>query len=133
MQIPSHRPKLVYYTVLALGMIGSVITFNTGHELLAAGIILAAVGLLILIKNKSDRPVFDERDIRLAEQSSHKALMWSGVALGVLMIGISIAMGTGHLGSYPDAVGPVYLTWGGILVLAVLFEAKNRLIGPGGC
>jgi len=30
MQITSHRPKLVCYTILALGMIGSVITFNTG-------------------------------------------------------------------------------------------------------
>jgi len=120
--------KKKYYTVLLTGMILSVVAFSYDMELLSAGIIIVAVTLLYYIRENSERPVFDERDISLAEESSHQALMGSGAFLGVVMIGISIGMGLNYI-SYPDFMGPVYLTWGGILLLALLIEASKRFRG----
>lgn len=120
--------RKMYFIVLIVGMISSVIAFGMDMELLAAGIIIVAVLLLPLIKRRSERPVFDERDISLAEESTHQAVMWSGAFGGVVMIVISIGMGLGQW-SYPDWVAPYYLTWGGIIGLSVLIEASKRIRG----
>ena len=120
--------KKAYYSVLLTGMILSVVAFNYGMQLLSAGIIILAVTLLYYIRKNSERPIFDERDISLAEESSHQALMWSGVFLGIVMIGVSIGMGLDYM-SYPDFLRPVYLTWGCILLLALLIEGWKRFRG----
>lgn len=119
------RTKKMHHGVLFTGMILSVVTFNFGRELLAAGVIIAAVGLMWLIKKRSDRPVYDERDISVAEESTHKAVMWSGAFLGVVMIVISIGMGLRGW-SYPEWVAPYYLSWGAIMLLAIVIETLKR-------
>lgn len=122
--------KKAYYIVLILGMIFSVITFNMDRELLATGIIIVAVTLLFLIKTVSERPVFDERDLSLAKDSSHTALMLTGAVGGIIMIVISIGMGLGYWG-YPEWIAPFYLTWGGIVAIAVVIEISKRFVGVG--
>jgi uncharacterized membrane protein len=117
--------RKAYFIVLALGMISSVVLFNAGYELVAAGATTAAVILLSVIKRKSDRPVFDERDISLAEESTHQAVMLSGAFLGAVMIVISVGMGLGYW-SYPYELAPYYLAWGGILALSVVIEVLKR-------
>lgn len=117
--------RKAYFLILITGMIASVITFNMGYELIAAGITTAAVISLILVKRKSDRPVFDERDNSLAEESTHLALMWSGAFLGIAMIVISIGMGLGRW-SYPEWAAPYYLSWGLIMALAIAIEVMKR-------
>jgi uncharacterized membrane protein len=119
------KAKKMHHTVLLIGMILSVVTFNLGREILAAGVIIAAVGLMWLIKKKSDSPVYDERDLSIAEESTHQAVMLSGAFLGVVMIVISIGMGLGRW-SYPDWIAPYYLTWGAIMLLTVIIEMLKR-------
>ncbi|MBC5792892.1 MAG: DUF2178 domain-containing protein [Nanohaloarchaea archaeon] len=121
-------PRKTYFLVLITGMILSVITFNMEMELLAAGIIVGSVMLLSLVKRSAERPVFDERDISLAEESTHQAVMFTGALGGVFMIIVSIGMGLGKWG-YPDWAAPYFLTWGGIVGLAALIEASKRLRG----
>lgn len=106
-------------------MILSVVTFNLGRELLAAGVVIAAVGLMWLIKKRSDTPVYDERDISIAEESTHQAVMLSGAFLGVVMIVISIGMSLRGW-SYPNWIAPIYLTWGSIIGLAMIIEVLKR-------
>ncbi len=120
--------RKAYFIVLITGMITSVITFNIDMEILAAGIIIASVLALSIIKRRSKVPVFDERDISLAEESTHQAVMWTGAFGGVIMIIVSIGMGLGKW-SYPDWVAPYYLTWGGIVGLTVVIEVSKRLRG----
>lgn len=122
------KAKKMHHAVLLIGMILTVITFNLGRELLAAGIIIVAIGAMALIKRRSDRPVYDERDISIAEESTHQAVMWTGVIGGIAMIIISIGMGL-YGWSYPEWAAPYYLTWGGIMLLAILIETGKRLRG----
>ena len=117
--------KKTHHAVLLIGMVLTVITFNLGRELLAAGVIVAAVGLMMLINRRSDRPVYDERDISIAEESTHTAVMWAGVLGGVGMLVISAGMGL-YGWSYPDWIAPYYLTWGAIVALAIAIEVLKR-------
>ena len=119
------KAKKMHHAVLLAGMILSVVTFNLGRELLAAGVIIGAVGLMWFIKSRSDSPVYDERDISIAEESTHQAVMLSGAFLGVVMIVISIGMGLRGW-SYPDWIAPYYLTWGTIIGLTIIIEALKR-------
>lgn len=114
-----------YFIVLIVGMIASVIIFNSGYELIAAGTITLTIIMLWQIKEQSERPIFDERDISLAEESTHQAVMLSGAVLGVVMIGISAGMGLGYM-SYPDWIGPYYLAWGSIMLLTISIEVLKR-------
>jgi uncharacterized membrane protein len=115
----------MYFIVLIVGMVSMVATFNMDMELVSAGIVIATVLLLILIKSRSDRPVFDERDISLAEESTHQAVMWTGVLGGAVMIVISIGMGLGRW-DYPEWIAPYYLAWGGIIGLSIAIEVLKR-------
>lgn len=117
--------RKAYFIVLILGMASMVTTFNMGYELLAAGITITSVILLYLIGEKSERPVFDERDLSIAEESAHQAVMLSGAFLGVVMIVISIGMGLRGW-SYPDWIAPYYLTWGLIIGLTMIIEVLKR-------
>lgn len=117
--------RKLHTIILIIGMIASVITFNMNMELVAAGIIIVAVILLALVKRKSDEPISDERDVTLAEESTHKAVMLSGAFLGVVMIVISIGMGLGRW-SYPDWIAPYYLTWGIIIGLTIIIESLKK-------
>jgi uncharacterized membrane protein len=119
------RAKKMHHGVLLTGMILSVVAFGLGRELASAGIIIAAVGLMWFIKRRSDSPVYDERDISIAEESTHQAVMFSGAFLGVVMIVISIGMGLRGW-SYPDWIAPYYLTWGTIIGLTIIIEALKR-------
>jgi len=120
--------RKAYFIVLILGMASMITTFNMGYELLAAGITITAVLLLMLIKRNSSRPVFDERDLSLAKESTHQAVMGTGVFGGLAMIVISIGMGMDYW-SYPDWAAPYYLSWGVIVGLAVLIDIGKRLRG----
>lgn len=122
------RAKKMHHGVLLIGMILSVVAFGIGRELLAAGVIIVAVGAMAWIKRSSDRPVYDERDISIAEESTHRAVQITGVIGGIAMIVISIGMGLNYW-SYPDWVAPYYLTWGGIVVLSIVIETWKRLLG----
>lgn len=117
--------RKAYFIVLIVGMVSSVAIFSAGYEAVSAGVIIAAVLMLVLIKSKSDRPVFDERDNSLAEESSHTALMLSGAFLGVVMIFISFGMGLNYF-EYPDWIAPYYLSWGLIISLSVVIEVLKR-------
>lgn len=119
------KAKKIHHSVLLAGMILSVVIFNIGRELLAAGVIIIAVATMALIKSKSDSPVYDERDTSIAEESTHKAVMLSGAFLGVVMILISIGMGLGRW-NYPEWIVPYYISWGGILALSLVFEVLKR-------
>ncbi|MFQ3275250.1 MAG: putative membrane protein [Candidatus Nanohaloarchaea archaeon] len=120
--------RKAYFIVLILGMASMVTTFNMGYELVAAGITITAVTLLYLIGEKSERPVFDERDLSIAKESTHQAVMWTGVFGGLAMIVISIGMGLNYW-SYPEWAAPYYLSWGVIIGLAVLIDIGKRLRG----
>jgi hypothetical protein len=109
-------------------MILSVLTFNLGREILSAGIVIAAVVGMLAVKRRSDMPVYDERDISLAEESTHQAVMWTGVFGGVTMIVISVGMGLNYW-NYPQWVAPYYLTWGGILLFSLTIEGFKRIAG----
>lgn len=125
LETPDLDDRTAYFIVLILGMILSVVLFNMDYELAAAGVIIITVGLLALVKRKSSRPVFDERDLSLAKESSHMALIWSGAIGGAFMIFVSIGMGLGYM-EYPEQVIPYYQTWGGIVLLAVVIEILKR-------
>ena len=119
------KAKKMHHSVLLAGMILSVVTFGLGRELLAAGVIILAVGAMTLIERGSDRPVYDERDTTIAEESTHQAVMLSGAFLGVIMIFISVGIGLNYW-SYPDWIAPYYLAWGGIVGLTIIIEVLKR-------
>ncbi len=119
------KAKKMHHSVLLAGMILSVVTFGLGRELLAAGVIIIAVAAMTLIERRSDRPVYDERDITIAEESTHQAVMLSGAFLGVIMIFISVGIGLNYW-SYPDWIAPYYLAWGGIVGLTIIIEVLKR-------
>lgn len=123
-----NKAKKMHHGVLLTGMILSVIAFGLGRELVSAGIIVAAVLGMMWIKKDSERPVYDERDISIAEESTQKAVQLTGAFGGVTMIVISIGMGLNYW-SYPEWVIPYYLTWGAIILLSILIEAEKRLRG----
>ena len=119
------KAKKMHHSVLLAGMILSVVTFGLGRELLAAGVIILAVGAMTLIERRSDRPVYDERDTTIAEELTHQAVMLSGAFLGVIMIFISVGIGLNYW-SYPDWIAPYYLAWGGIVGLTIIIEVLKR-------
>lgn len=123
-----NKAKKMHHGVLLIGMILSITAFGLGRELIAAGTIIVAVGAMALIKRKSDRPVYDERDISIAEESTQQAVQITGVIGGLAMIVISIGMGLDYW-SYPDWVAPYYLAWGGIVMLSIIIEAWKRVKG----
>lgn len=119
------KAKKMHHGVLLVGMIATVITFNVGREVLAAVLAVFSIATLHLIDRRSERPVYDERDITIAEESTHTAVMWAGVLGGTAMIIISLGMGLRDWG-YPDWIAPYYLTWGGIVGLTMLIEVLKR-------
>lgn len=119
------KAKKMHHGVLLVGMILSVAAFGMGREMVSAGIIVTAIAGVAAIKRKSDRPVYDERDTSIAEESTHQAVMLSGAFLGVVMIAISIGIGLGRW-SYPDWISPYYLAWGAIIVLTMVIEVLKR-------
>ncbi|WP_414838364.1 DUF2178 domain-containing protein [Candidatus Nanosalina sp. VS9-1] len=127
MELEKYATKKTHKITLLAGMIAAIGLFAAELYIGAAVAITATVGLLYLIKRKSETPIEDERDISIAKDSIFKAFTWTGVFLGIAMIGISIALGTGYLESYPDQVAPYYLTWGAIMLFAILIEALKRL------
>ena len=126
MDLEKYATKKTHKITLLIGMIASVALFAVELYIPAAGVITATVGLLNLIKKKSETPIEDERDISIAKDSIFKAFTWTGVLLGVAMIFISIGLGTGYLESYPDQVAPYYLTWGAVMLFAIVIEALKR-------
>lgn len=106
-------------------MILSVVTFGIGQEMLSAVIIAVAVGAMAVIKRKSDRPVYDERDINLAAESTQQAVQITGAFLGITMIVIAIGMGLGRW-NYPEWIAPYYISWGIIIGLTIVIEALKR-------
>lgn len=129
MGLEKYATKRTHKLTLITGMIVSIGLFAAEIYIGAAAAITATVGLLYLIKEKSKTPIEDERDISIAKDSIFKAFTWTGVFLGVAMIGISVALGTGYLESYPDQVAPYYLTWGAIMLFAIIIEALKRVRG----
>lgn len=127
MNLEKYATKKTHKITLLVGMIASVGLFAVEMYIGTAVAITATVGLLALIKMKSKTPIEDERDISIAKDSIFKAFTWTGVILGVAMIGITVGLGTGYLESYPDQVAPVYLTWGAVMLLAIIIEALKRL------
>lgn len=119
------KAKKMHHIVLLAGMILSVAAFGLGRELLSAGIIVAAVIIMIYIKKSSKRPVYDERDISIGKESALEALQLSGAFGGVVMIVISIGIGLGEW-SYPDWIAPYYLAWVGIMALTIVIEVFKR-------
>ena len=127
MELEKYATKKTHKLTLFIGMIASVGLFAVEMYIGSAAVIGATVGLLDLIKKKSETPIEDERDITIAKDSIFKAFTWTGVFLGVAMILITIGLGTGYLESYPDQVAPYYLTWGAIMLFAIIIEALKRL------
>jgi|GEM_PF-1177599 len=121
-----NKAKKVHHSILMIGMILTVITFNMGREFLSVGIIVVSVVMMASIKRYYDMPVYDERDLSLAKDSTHKAVMWTGVFGGLGMIVISIGIGL-NMWSYPDWIAPYYLTWGSIVVFSILIETGKRI------
>ena len=121
-----NKARKLHHMVLVIGMILTVVVFNLGRELLSAGIVVLSVVLMASIKRYYDMPVYDERDLSLAKDSTHKAVMWTGVLGGLGMIVISVGMGL-NMWSYPEWVAPYYLSWGGIVVFSILIETAKRL------
>jgi hypothetical protein len=119
------KAKKFHHSVLLVGMIASVVVFNLGIELVSAGIITFSIVLMALTNRFFDGHVYDERDLSLAKDSTHKALMLTGVLGGIGMLVISIGMGL-EMWSYPDWVAPYYLTWGSILVISITIESLKR-------
>ena len=119
------KAKKFHHSVLLVGMVTSVVVFNLGRELVSAGIISVSIVLLALTNRFFDGPVYDERDLSLAKDSTHKALMLSGVLGGIAMLVISIGMGL-DMWSYPYWAVPYYLTWGAILVISMIIESLKR-------
>ena len=127
MNLEKYATKKTHKYTLITGMIAMIGLFAVKMYLTAAGTMIATVGLLALIKKKSKTPIEDERDLSIAKDSIFKAFTWTGVILGVAMIFITVGLGTGYLESYPDQVAPIYLTWGAIMLFAIIIEASKRL------
>jgi len=127
MDLEKYATKKTHKLTLVIGIIASVALFAVEMYIASAVAITATVGLLALIKKESETPIEDERDISVAKDSIFKAFSWTGVVLGVAMIGISVGLGTGYLESYPDWVAPYYLTWGAIMLFAIIIEGLKRL------
>jgi len=127
MNLEKYATKKTHKLTLVIGIIASVALFAVEMYIASAVAITATVGLLALIKKESETPIEDERDISIAKDSIFKAFSWTGVVLGVAMIGISVGLGTGYLESYPDRVAPYYLTWGAIMLFAIIIEGLKRL------
>ena len=127
MDLEKYATKKTHKLTLVIGIIASVALFAVEMYIASAVAITATVGLLALIKKESETPIEDERDISIAKDSIFKAFIWTGVLLGVAMIFITIGLGTGYLESYPDQVAPYYLTWGAIMLFAIIVEALKRL------
>ena len=119
------KAKKFHHSVLLAGMVASVVVFNLGRELVSAGIMTVSIVLMALTNRFFDGPVYDERDLSLAKDSTHKALMLTGVLGGIAMLVISVGMGLDMWG-YPYWVAPYYLTWGAILVISVIIESLKR-------
>lgn len=120
------KAKKFHHSVLLVGGIASVFVFNLGMELVSAGIITVSIILMALTNRFFHGPVYDERDLSLAKDSTHKALMLTGVLGGIAMLVISIGMGL-EMWSYPYWIVPYYLTWGAILLISVIIESLKRL------
>jgi multisubunit Na+/H+ antiporter MnhC subunit len=119
------KAKKFHHSVLLVGGVASVVVFNLGMELVSAGIITVSIVLMALTNRFFDGPVYDERDLSLAKDSTHKALMLTGVLGGIAMLVISIGMGL-DMWSYPYWVAPYYLTWGAILLISMIIESLKR-------
>ena len=126
MDLEKYATKKTHKYTLIIGMIAMIGLFAVEMYLAAAGAMIATVGLLALIKMKSETPIEDERDLSIAKDSIFKAFTWTGVLLGVAMIFITVGLGTGYLESYPNQVAPVYLTWGAVMLAAIIIEALKR-------
>lgn len=129
MNLDKYANKKMHAATLLLGMLASIAFFAVEQYLAAAATIIFAVCMLAVIKHISETPIEDERDLSIAKDSIFKAFTWTGVVLGVVMIGISIGLGTGYLDSYPDHIAPYYLTWGSIMLVAILIQKSKRLAG----
>ena len=126
MNLEKYATKKTHKITLLIGMIAMIGLFAVEMYLTAAGAMIATVGLLTLIKMKSETPIEDERDLSIAKDSIFKAFTWTGVLLGVAMVFITVGLGTGYLESYPNQVAPVYLTWGAVMLAAIIIEALKR-------
>ena len=126
MNLEKYATKKTHKITLLIGMIAMIGLFAVEMYLTAAGAMIATVGLLALIKMKSETPIEDERDLSIAKDSIFKAFTWTGVLLGVAMVFITVGLGTGYLESYPNQVAPVYLTWGAVMLAAIIIEALKR-------
>jgi uncharacterized membrane protein len=129
MNLEKYANKKTHKITLLIGMISSVALFAVEMYITAAVMITATVGLLALIKRKSETPIEDERDLSIAKDSIFKAFTRTGALLGVAMIAITVGLGTGYIESYPDQAAPVYLTWGAVMLLAIIIEASKRVRG----
>ena len=129
MELEKYANKKMHKITLLIGIVASVAVFSIKMYIPAAVGITATAGLLYLIRKKSETPIEDERDISIAKDSVFTAFAWTGVLLGVAMIGISVALGTGYLESYPVQVAPYYLTWGAVMLFAIIIEALKRVRG----
>lgn len=129
MNLEKYANKKTHKITLLIGMIASVALFAVEMYITAAVMITATVGLLALIKRKSETPIEDERDLSIEKDSIFKAFTRTGALLGVAMIAITVGLGTGYIESYPDQAAPVYLTWGAVMLLAIIIEASKRVRG----
>ena len=119
------KAKKFHHSVLLVGGVASVVVFNLEMELVSAGIITVSIVLMALTNRFFDGPVYDERDLSLAKDSTHKALILTGVLGGIAMLVISVGMGLNYW-SYPDWVAPYYLAWGAILVISIIIKSLKR-------
>ena len=120
-----NNAKKFHHSVLIVGIVSSVALFNLGRELLSAGIMTISIILMAYTNKYFDGPVYDERDMSLAKESTHKALMITGVMGGIAMLVISVGMGL-DMWSYPYWIAPYYLTWGSIVLISIIIESLKR-------
>jgi|APHM01.1.fsa_nt_gi Predicted membrane protein (DUF2178). len=120
-----NNAKKFYVATLILGMLSFISLVSIGRNLLAVAVFVVSIVLMAVSDNLFDGPVYDERDVDLAQDSARKALMLTGVLGGagaiVLFTGIEL------LGwSYPRWAPPVYLTWGSIVLLSTVVDYLQR-------
>ena len=120
-----NNAKKFHHTVLIIGIVSSVVLFNIGLELVSAGIMTVSLVLMASTNKFFDGPVYDERDLSLATDSTHKALMLTGVLGGIAMLVISVGMGL-NMWNYPYWIAPYYLTWGSIVLISLIIESLKR-------
>ena len=125
MDFEKYATKKTHKITLFAGMIASVAFFAVEMYIVSAATIITTTGLITLIKRVSETPIEDERDMNIAKDSIFKAFTWTGFLLGVLMGGITVAMGFDYI-SYPSFLGPIYLTWGGIMGFGIVIEFLKR-------